>query len=578
MKRIGSVLMTLILLLCAVVATLPAPALAEGEAETPLITLDPSVLVKYDKVWFTTYPNLNAGGMPPSQATPSSPKPVQWVVLSPLGDDVLPVSNEKQILLLSAQLLEENFKFGWYDNYYHGTESWLKSDARDWCFEMYLSLPQADRDAVIRTEGDVETDDKSFTLRDYPRYGTNTTYYYTFNNPEYYFSASPLRDEGFFFLSAKEVYTYIFNDPKSQEDGNFPLLTKGWWLRSPILPETPDSLTTYRHYESNIYAIVHDRGVFDDAYPSEKYGARPAFNLEPNAVLFLSAAKGGKSNVKPDGAVQAIPTGSNTEWKLTLKDSSRSGFAVDAAALTGTPGGTISIPYSGAKTGANECVSILICDGTGAAQYYGSYRISTADGTAEFTLPSDLAAGNYTAQVFNEQWNNNPNSKYSRTSDYASDFKSIPLTVGNSSVGLTRQRFEDVAVASDTFTFKTMWEGGCEKSIDFTLYKIDGSVYHHGFDKKVVSNREWRYNAWFSSPAACYVIEEPIPGYITKYVNVGVYAGITDRCYDGGTIINKKIPKTGDETPLLLWAGMLLVGAAGLTVALTIRKRKKAHK
>ena len=139
-------------------------------------------------------------------------------------------------------------------------------------------------------------------------------------------------------------------------------------------------------------------------------------------------------------------------------------------------------------------------------------------------------------------------------------------------------KFEDVAVPSNSFTFKKVWEGDSEKSIDFTLYKADGSVYHHGFDKKIVSNREWKYNAWFSAPAACYVIEQPIPGYITRYVNVGVYAQITDRCCDGGTIINKKVPKTGDEAPVLLWAGMFLTGVVGLTLALNIGKRRKAHR
>ena len=83
--------------------------------------------------------------------------------------------------------------------------------------------------------------------------------------------------------------------------------------------------------------------------------------------------------------------------------------------------------------------------------------------------------------------------------------------------------FEAVAVPSDTFTFKKVWQGDSEKSIDFTLYKADGSVYHHGFDKKIVSKTEWQYNAWFSSPAACYVIEQPLDGYITHYENVGVY-------------------------------------------------------
>ena len=73
------------------------------------------------------------------------------------------------------------------------------------------------------------------------------------------------------------------------------------------------------------------------------------------------------------------------------------------------------------------------------------------------------------------------------------------------------------------------------------------------------------------------MIEKPIPGYQTKYVNVGVYAQVTDRCCDGGTIINKKIPKTGDSAPLALWAGMVALGALGLTAVLVIGKKRKAN-
>lgn len=157
----------------------------------------------------------------------------------------------------------------------------------------------------------------------------------------------------------------------------------------------------------------------------------------------------------------------------------------------------------------------------------------------------------------------------------------IPFTVSAAETPVNPTdptKFADVAVPSNTFTFKKVWQGDHEDSIDFTLYKADGSVYHHGFDKKVVSNREWRYNAWFSAPAACYVIEKPIPGYQTKYVNVGVYEHVTDRCCDGGTIINKKIPKTGDTADLALWAGLMLAGIAGLTTLVLVKKRRKAEK
>lgn len=53
MKRIGSVLMTLILLLYAVAVALPAPALAEGTT----VTLGAGALTAGNKVWFGSYSN-----------------------------------------------------------------------------------------------------------------------------------------------------------------------------------------------------------------------------------------------------------------------------------------------------------------------------------------------------------------------------------------------------------------------------------------------------------------------------------------------------------------------------------------
>lgn len=137
--------------------------------------------------------------------------------------------------------------------------------------------------------------------------------------------------------------------------------------------------------------------------------------------------------------------------------------------------------------------------------------------------------------------------------------------------------FEDIAKPGKSFTFKKVWEGGSEKSIDFTLYKLGGAVYHHGFDKKIISGTEWRYDAWFSEPLACYVIEEPVEGYQTRYENVGVYAGITDRCCDGGTIVNYRVPRTGDEADLTLWLGCVLAGLTIMSFAVRSGKRKKAR-
>ena len=138
--------------------------------------------------------------------------------------------------------------------------------------------------------------------------------------------------------------------------------------------------------------------------------------------------------------------------------------------------------------------------------------------------------------------------------------------------------FEDVTVPKDSFTFTKLWQGGTEKGIDWTLYDEMDQVAHKLFNKKVVSKTEWKYEAWFDKPVSRYVVEKPVAGYSTRYKNVGVYAGITDRCCNGGTIINYKIPQTGDKADLALWAGLVLLGITGIGIALMAGKRRKTRK
>ncbi len=135
-------------------------------------------------------------------------------------------------------------------------------------------------------------------------------------------------------------------------------------------------------------------------------------------------------------------------------------------------------------------------------------------------------------------------------------------------------RFEDVAVPSASFSFRTQWIGGSGSSIGFTLYHLGGTVYHHGFDKKRVSGNEWKYEAWFPEEVACYVLAKPVKGYQIRYENTGIYASITDRCCNGGTIIYYRIPRTGDSASPALWIGCTLAGIA-LVSALLITDRKK---
>ncbi|MBQ9300835.1 MAG: hypothetical protein IJ214_10025, partial [Clostridia bacterium] len=127
------------------------------------------------------------------------------------------------------------------------------------------------------------------------------------------------------------------------------------------------------------------------------------------------------------------------------------------------------------------------------------------------------------------------------------------------------------------FTFTKLWQGDAEKSIDWTLYNANGGVVRKGFNKKVISETEWHYEAWFASDAGYYIVENAPAGYKVRYENVGAHAGETDRCYNGGTIINYKVPKTGDRADLRLWLGCVLLGLAAVSAVAYTSKRRKTH-
>ena len=182
-----------------------------------------------------------------------------------------------------------------------------------------------------------------------------------------------------------------------------------WWLRSPD--------------EDYSTAFVAGRGevrYYGGYSTSKEFGVRPAFDLNLDSVLFASAAVGGK----PEGGLTPISEYSGNEWKLTLLDSSRN-FAVTEKAVNAAPDDTVTLNYKWATTGINEYISAIIADSSG-TRYYGRVAQPTAaSGTVEIKIPSDLAPGDYTLKVFNEQYNGDYNT------DYASNFTDIALTVEN---------------------------------------------------------------------------------------------------------------------------------------------------
>ena len=212
-------------------------------------------------------------------------------------------------------------------------------------------------------------------------------------------------------LSAKEAIA-VNNDLRALEPAHPNWVTTAWWLRSPGSDKY--HLAVVRS-DGSVQYSGHTILIFNNHRT-----VRPAFNLNLNSVLFASAAVGGK----PDGGLTEVSEYSGNEWKLTLLDSRRN-FAVTEKTADGYPNDTIMLNYSGATIGKNEYISVILADNNG-AQYYGRVAQPTAEsGTVEIKIPSDIAPGDYTLKVFNEQYNGD------YKADYASNFTDIALTVEN---------------------------------------------------------------------------------------------------------------------------------------------------
>ena len=210
-------------------------------------------------------------------------------------------------------------------------------------------------------------------------------------------------------LSAKEAIA-VNNDLRALEPAHPNWVTTAWWLRSPGSDKY--HLAVVRS-DGSVQYSGHTILIFNNHRT-----VRPAFNLNLNSVLFASAAVGGK----PDGGLTPIPEYSGNEWKLTLLDSRRN-FAVTEKTVSAAPDDTVTLNYSGATTGKNEYISVILADNNG-AQYYGRVAQPTAEsGTVEIKIPSDIAPGDYTLKVFNEQYNGDCKT------DLASAFADVTLTV-----------------------------------------------------------------------------------------------------------------------------------------------------
>ncbi len=400
-KRIGALLLCLTLL----AGLLPTAAWAADADKA--IMLGASNISGYDST--NSYDYIYYGTW--------SNSPIKWRVLDDQTnfDSDSDGTNDAGLFLLSDGLLGTGNYGGVYfqqnyhydsssDTYYKGSShtgdhtncqianAWQGSDAQAWCETFYSSnLTTQEQGAVLATT----KSDREFT---------SSTYSFPFAA-----SNDILNGDKVFFLSAEEAETsgYGFGNDDDRT-ANYGSSAGVWWLRSPLADYT------------NYAGAVYDFGNVLDYNVYRAWAARPAFNLNLNSVLFTSAAVGGKSSgaVGAD-ALQPVSEYAGNEWKLTLLDDEHKDFEISNATINGD-GDTIAFSYSGAQTGTNEYISVVIED-SGAITHYGRIlQPGSASGTASFTLPAGVTLDNDTKlYVFNEQYNGD------KMTDYASQLREI---------------------------------------------------------------------------------------------------------------------------------------------------------
>ena len=366
-----------IMLLCyMVLGLLPTTVFANNDG-TKAIQLGTSGISGYDStnnsydyIYFGTWNNST----------------VKWRVLDTKTN--MPNAQEGDGFFLLSDALLGTGAFGGVEFDYTTpyTNDWKGSRGQDWCNGFYTrNLSTTEQKAVFATS---KSDDPYI---------------------DGYFMGSEniLNGDKVFFLSAEEAgkAAYGFIDDNARI-ANYGDSAGGWWLRSP-------------HRDYNAAGVVSASGGVSAEWVNDTNAARPAFNLKPDSVLLVSAAVGGKGAA--DGIFK-IPEYSGDEWKLTLLDDTRT-FRVTETAAVGKPGGSVTLNFSGARTGQNEYISAIIKGESGATHYGRIMKPTAADTQLSFTLPYDLDSGNYKLYVFSEQCNGD------YKTDYASRFQAVALTV-----------------------------------------------------------------------------------------------------------------------------------------------------
>lgn len=406
-------IISLLLAICLVAGLMPTVAFATGSDKAIMLGTEHLQGAQADNIYFGNY----------FQSNGATKEPVKWRVLS---------NSDGKLFLLSDQNLdvfqyhtdwesvtwEKSTMRSWL-NGYGASENTGGDNGTDYTSDNFIGAAFSEKEQKAIAETTVVNDDNP----DYNTDGGNDTTDQIFllsieeaNNSSYFPNGNDSR------ISTNTAYVASYENMYGVGKAD------NWWLRSPGV-------------DDDIAAYVNDNGGVRSFGPNVDFvitAVRPAFNLDLNSVLFTSAANsadGGKADDTVDSSLTSVADYSGNEWKLTLLDEAHKNFEISNATITGS-GDTIAFSYSGAQTGTNEYISVVL-ETNNEITHYG--RILQLDGTtnseigtASLTLPAGVTlSGTTKLYVFNEQYNGD------KMTDYASQLKEISPTVDTTAPTLT---------------------------------------------------------------------------------------------------------------------------------------------
>ena len=429
-------IISLILALCLVLGMVPTFAFADTENTMKMIQLGSTGIISPTKVnetdtiaYYTPNSYIYFGVNSTNESTPN-----KWRVLDAKK------TNDKTtdgIFMLSEYLLASDVEFRTTANSGGGFQG---SDAQEWCQQFATdknNFSSFEQDAMLGIEKkDIKT--KLFNYDWYINYEDKLT-----------------SDDKLFLLSVQELADYVGNSYYYQkEDGTYVWLYKYFYAKNTDGKLVSNAWMLRSRVGKNGLLGVVSGGVINRQSETVTYCARPAFNLNPNSILFTSAAVGGKKS-SATGAISKIADYTGNEWKVTLKDANRK-FSITEEKASVKSGDTITLNYTDATVCndevPNEYISVIITDSDDNAIYYGRVmQPKTKSGRVSITIPSDLVNGKYTLNVFSEQYNGGANDD-TKLTDYASAFSPVKLTVCDHTANTNKATCTESAVCSECGT------------------------------------------------------------------------------------------------------------------------------